>query len=345
MSEPIDIKPIKDKLSGTGPIFILFGPNATTDHVASTLGLFVSLKQAGKDVLIASPAEMRAEFSRLVGLDKVGKTIGNRNLAITFKNFDPGWMEKISHNDGQGSNFELVIEPKSGHKAPDPKDVEFSFRGAHADLIFVIGTSRLEDLGPIYESEHKLFSEATTVSFNRRQNPAFATISVVDNSASSLSEMIAEFIDQLELELPADAASNLLAGIDFATNRFQNPVISPSAFTTAGKLIASGARRQPAQITSSTSASPNPFGAFKKPTNPFAGALAGNQSSQTQSTTPPIQPTQTYAPPQPSPAPSPATQPAPLVQANQQTQAQPDNQKTPPKDWLEPKIYRGSTKV
>lgn len=323
MSDSINLEPIKQKLEGKGSIFVLFGSHATVDHVAASLGLFLVLKEAGHDVSIASPAELRAEFSRLVGLNEIGKTIGNRNLVIAFTDYDPGSIEKISHNDGQENHFELIIQPKSGAKAPDPKNIEYSFRGAQADLIFLVGVTRLEDLGALYESERKLYSDATTVSFNRRQNPSFAAISVVDSQASSLSEMVAEFIDKLEFKITGDTASNLLAGIDYATNRFQNPVISATAFLTAGKLIQNGARRQPPRITSASQMAgigAPVFAPFAKP--PQSLDQPGNQ------TPPPFLP-ELKVPDQGN---------------GNQANPQP-NQPKPPKDWLEPKIYKGGSRV
>ncbi len=330
MSDTIDIKPIKDTLEKQSTIFVLFGSHATVDSVAASLGLFLALKNADHEVTIASPTELRTEFSRLVGLNQVGKRIGNRNLVIAFTNYNPGSIEKIAHNDGQDNHFELVIQPKSGHKSPNPKDIEFSYRGAYADLIFLIGVNRLEDLGSLYDAERKLFSDATTVSFSRRQNPTYSAISVVDSTASSYSEMVAEFIEQLELNFPDEAASNLLAGIDFATNRFQNPVISPGAFIAAGKLLQKGAKRQTPRITSAsqiTGLVPTPF------------STPQTQKALPDSQIPPFLPQLKLPPQKPVSTPDARPQTSPSNQPDQ-----PDDQK-PPKDWLEPKIFKGGTRV
>jgi len=304
MSEPIDLEPIKEKLTTNEPIFILFGQNATIDHVGSALALFLSLKAAKKDVLVASPSEMRAEFTYLVGLDKIGKSIGNRNLVISFKDYTSGSIERVSHNDDINNKFELTIQPKSGHKAPNPKDIDYSYTGAAADLIFILGTSRLEDLGSIYESERTLFNSATTVAINRRQNMSYANINIIDEQASSLAEITAELIDKLGLSLHRDISSNLMAALDFATNRFQNPVISSNAFAVAGKLIENGGKRPPQRLsaapgmtgfsTRSPFAAPPSFG----DNSPFAQAL-----SRTGVNLPPAPGVFTAPPPQPAPAP------------------------------------------
>lgn len=282
MTDKIDLKPIKDKLQTDGPILILLSQNAQLDHVASGLALYLSLKDAGKDVQIASATELRAEFSRLIGLNQVSEEIGNKNLVISFGSFKFNSIEKISHNEGVGDEFELIIQPKAGQKAPDPKDIEFSFRGVSADLIFTIGAARLEDLGDLYEADRSLYNQATVVAFNRRQEPNFASISIIDNSASSLGEVMADFLTELGYTPREDIATNLLSAIDFATNRFQNPMISPQAFITAGQLMQAGAKRQPPR--------PNPVqlsGVGNRP--PF---LPFNQPSPGQTTFPGVNPNQ-----------------------------------------------------
>src|SRR5690606_27589891 len=169
MSKNIDLAPIKQELSKQGRILVLFGQQTTLDTVAAALALYLSLKQQGKDVSVASPVELRAEFSRLVGLDEITSTISNRDLVIGFENYEFSSIERVSHNEGANNRFELIIQPKPGMKAPDSKNVSFSYRGADASLIFLIGVNQLEDLGPIYEGDRNLFTKATTVSFSRRQ--------------------------------------------------------------------------------------------------------------------------------------------------------------------------------
>lgn len=315
MSNNNEIKSIKDKLSQSAQILVVFGQQASVDHVAAGLSLYLLLKEQGKDVTIATPTEMRAEFSRLVGLDHIKNEISNRDLVISFENYDFDSIEKVSHNDGVNNRFELIIQPKSSKKAPDSKNVSFYYRGAEAQLIFTIGLSKLEDLGSIYESERGVFSKATVVAFNRRQEPNYAAVNILNKEASSLSEIVAEFLEDVDQPAKNDSASNLLAGIDFATNRFQNPLISANAFITAGKLIQNGAKRQPPRVDG----------------NATVGAPAGNFMP--------------FVPP------SPVNQPQFNRPQNGRGLGKPNSNnqdrdgKNPPQDWLKPKIYTGASRV
>lgn len=335
MSEPIDLQAIKDQLKEGASIFIVFGGNVTVDHVGAALALFLTFKKAGFDALVASPSEMRAEFTYLVGLDKVGRTIGNRNLVISFKDYQPGSVDKVSHNDDVGDKFELTIQPKSGHKAPDPSKIDYYFTGAQADLIFIIGTARFEDLGSLYESETNLFHDTPTVIINKHQNTAYGSINIVDSNASSLCELTAEVLENLGYPAEGDIASNLLSGIDFATNRFQNPVISADAFTVAGKLLASGGKRPPQRISSTTIPGQNPLFTQNFASTPFARALASQRPTF----------------PGTTPTPNPPTQPIitlPTVDQNippSATQTPASAEAGAPEDWTQPKIYQGGTRV
>lgn len=248
MSEGVDLKQVKAKLDQAGPILVLFGQRSGIDEVASALALYLSLKEQGRDVTIASPVELRAEFSRLVGLDEISNSVSNRDLVIGFPGFDFANIEKVTHNEGADEVFELVIQPKKGIKPPDKKQVSLSYRGGRADLIFTVGVNRLTDLGQIHQSESKLFTDATVVALGRAGNPDYSEFSIFDNAASSVAEVVNSFMQEMEWSIKEDVASNLLAGLDHATNRFSHPQISAQAFLTAGKLIQSGAKRQPPRI-------------------------------------------------------------------------------------------------
>lgn len=289
MSESIDLQPIKQQLSQANRILVMFGQHATVDHVASATALFLSFQEQGKDVTIASPAEMRAEFSRLVGLDEVSNSISNRDLVISFDNYEFSSIERVSHNDGNNNRFELIIQPKAGKKAPDPKQISFGHRGADADIIFMVGVNRLEDLGDLYENERSLFSKVSIVSFNRRQDPNYASTSLTDQKASSLAEMVTDFLEKVGMVAKNDIASNLLAGIDFATNRFQNPMISPSAFSVAGKLLENGAKRQPPRLNNSNQGGFMPFVPPSANNKPEPQPRSKNQGKPSNPTTNPPQ--------------------------------------------------------
>lgn len=325
--QSIDLQPIKTKLQGEGPFLILLPPNASVDQFAAGLGLYLSLKTDQKDVLIAATELDSNKLGRLLGSDEIRESIGNRNLVISFNNYNPNSIEKVSASDTSNSSvFELIIQPKTGHKSPDPRQIEYIYRGAAAQLIFTVGVAKLEDLGQIYESERKLFNDTTIVSFNRRQEATYPAIHISDNSASSYSEMMTSFIESVELSINQDIATNLFVGLEVATNRFQHPLVGANAFMMAGKLLQLGAKRQPMGFGGNAGFTPAnrppffPMGSEQLQSNsPFSQALQRHQQMVTETPQETVQATQT-----------------------QDNQSETQN---PPKDWLEPKIFKGSSQV
>lgn len=328
--QAIDLQPVKDKLQAEGPFLILLAPNASLDQVAAALALFTALKTQNKDVLVAGAGIDTSKLGRLNGSDEIRETIGNRNLVISFNNYDPNLIEKVSASDTSNSSvFELIIQPKSGSKAPDPRHIEYIYRGAAAHLIFTVGVTRLEDLGQIYESERKLFNETSIVAFNRRQEPTFPAITITDNAASSYSEMMVTFLENSGLPLDNESATNLFIGLEAATNRFQNPMVGANAFITAGKLLQQGAKRQPMGFGT---------GGFTPGTRPPFFPMGGNDTFNNSPFSQALQRHQGVVTPPP-------TQPQPQQQQTTQQPAGDSQDQNPPKDWLEPKIFKGSTQV
>jgi hypothetical protein len=322
----IDFSPLSPELEKANDIFILIPQNPNLDQVAAALTLFASLKNTGKNVNIACPSPMRVEFSRLVGVDKVADKIGNRNLVISF-DYVKDAIEKVSYNV-EGDKFNLVVQPKTGQKPLNSDNVSYSYSGAAADLVFIIGSTRLEDLGPLYEAERKLFTQATTVSIHRLNITPFAKINLHNPQAASISEIVFELLNVLNLPPQEDLATNLLAGIDYATNKFQNPNVNADTFAAASQLLNSGAKRQilPAIMS-------KPFRPLTR-IQPQPSAVGSPNIFQ------PMTPTvSAQTPPQTLPQNAPTDQPQP------QTTPPTTNQNPVPQDWMQPKIFKGSTKV
>lgn len=304
------IQPLKDTLTKAESIFVLLPQNAGQESVAAGLGLYQTLKQTGKNVIIASPGKLSQASQSLPGANEIMSKIGNRNLVISLKLKNRDSIDKVSYNlDEDGQTFNLVIQPKKGHQPLRQEDSSFSYSGAQADLIFMIGANRLEDLGNFYESERQLFTESKTVSINRFNSTTFADFHVSENQVSGNAELTYQLISSLNFELSADAATNFLNGIDQATNSLQHPDLKADTMESVAKLMRAGGTRATVGQPQITKPSPQ--------------TITGSQ---------PVTP--------PPPAPSQNGQPATVPP--QQPKAKSAAKTDVPKDWLAPKIYKGS---
>ncbi len=239
------LQPLKQDLSTLKKSLILLSSTPNIDSVAAALGLAIALKRKGVDVQVACSADMRVEFSRLVGVDEVRKKIGNRNLVVSF-DYSEEKVEKVSYNISEdGKKFNLVISPKSNAAPLDPATVAFDYSGAESEVTFIVGASTFEEIGPIYEEERNAIEASKTVAFTLFPTQTYANFHVDAQGYSSISELIAVSCHELGLELDSDSASNLLFGIESITQGLATPVVTADTFETVAVLMRAGARRQP----------------------------------------------------------------------------------------------------
>lgn len=313
----INFKQIEPDLLSAKNILILLPANPSLDSVASGLALYLSLKKQEKNIGIGCPTKMTVAFNRLIAIDKITDKIGNRNLVISF-DYMKDSIEKVSYNI-EDNKFNLVIEPKANCPALNSNKVAYSYSGAFADLIFIVGASKLEDLENLYFDEKSIFNDKQTVNIDYKPNNSrFGRINFHDPQASSCSEITAALIQDLSLPVDPDVATNIFSGLKSNTSNFQSLNMGPSAFETASWCLKNGARKD---FFSSPGFMPQTFNqpAFS---NPF---------SQQQIN-------------QPMPAATNIFSPPPFVQ----NQFQPNGGKgsqQPPADWLKPKIYKSNTTI
>jgi len=308
------IQSVKDALAKADSIYVLLPRQVNLDSVASAIALYASLLETGKNVSIASAGSLPEQASQLPQSDLISDKIGNRNLVISIKVDSRDSIDKVSYNlDEEGKTFNLIIQPKKGRPALKSDDVGFSYAGAQADLVFIVGANRYEDLGRFYEDEKKLFAEAKTVAVNRFSANRYAEIHIDEVDTGSVSEVVYKLMPQLGLNVNDKIATNLLAGIHYSTANLQSPAVTADTFEAVAALLRAGGVRQ-MQATGSQTPS-------------FQNSYPG--TSYTRPAAPPPSPV-----PQ-APSPTPATSDTGTPAAGNQV----------PDEWLTPKIYKSTPKV
>src|SRR6266550_8489087 len=134
---------IKEHLAKSQHVGIVVNRNPNLDTMAAGLGLYLSLKQAGKNVVIASPTDPIVEISNLVGIDKVKKSLGveGGDLTISFP-YREGEVEKVSYNiDEHTGHFNLVIKAGTKGLSFEEKEVLFKHGGKGLHMLFFVGVS------------------------------------------------------------------------------------------------------------------------------------------------------------------------------------------------------------
>lgn len=343
----LDFSSIGASLAKSKSQIIFLPQNLTVDNTAAGLALYLALKQLGKSVSIATSESVPVGLNRLIGIDKIVNQVGSRNLVISF-DYVQDSIEKVSYNIDKGK-FNLVIEPKEGFPALDSNKVEYSYKGSGADLLIVIGSSRLENIGRLYMDEQKMFTAKEIANIDISPlNTRYGKTNLINSQSSSLSELSGLIIKNLGLPVNADIATNILTGIDTITNGLSVRT-GASTFEIVSWCMSQGGRR--AQGSPAQAAAPFDTRPYMPPTRPApfnpqvnqsftprAGWAGFNQPYQNgQNFYQPQQPSQQ---PYQQPAQPPAWQPPSLVgqpPVAPLPQYQPFNQPNPvPQPWQPP---------
>lgn len=358
---------IKEQLNKYEDVAIAVGKDPNLDEMGAALALFLALKNAGKQVVIASPSEPLVEISSLVGIDKVKNYFetSNSDLIVSFP-YAEGEIEKVSYTLENGF-LNIIVKAGENGLSFEEKDINYKRSGSGGiKTLFIVGTPRLSDLGNLFDPD--ALKETLVINIdNKKENQGFGDAVLVNQSASSVSEQIASVLSFLDYPIDIDMAQNLLSGIDFATDNFQNPKTTAFAFEMASDFLKKGAIRKKSQsskpFTEDTSFFQPQQGnqpGFGKKKNPFAfpqssgvqtqrPATHFNQSNQNNPfmqqnrgfNKPKVGQAQPFSKPQPTSSMSRSVPSAPqqTVEAKDE-----DIDETPP-DWLTPKVYKGSTLV
>lgn len=235
--------------------------------------------------------------------------MGNKNLTLKFKGYDAGNIEKVSYDIINGE-FNLTVVPKAGFTSPSKEQLDLSFSGISADLVILIGGAN-DSHFPILESNE--LSSAKVVHIGNRVLSSNSDILSFAKSGATTSELVANLIKENELSIDHDIATNLVLGIEEGSANFGSSEVTPDTFETFAWLLRNGGQRE-----LRTKLSPIGFPPGSIPTQPFS------------------QPKTVQA----APRPSMVSDPEPVLEQIENKEEVIEN---PPEDWLQPKVYKGTS--
>ncbi|CAN5122433.1 hypothetical protein BH11PAT1_BH11PAT1_2280 [soil metagenome] len=335
------LQKIKDVIATADKVGIAVGENPTVDDMAAALSLYLTLTQANKAVSIASPTEPIVELSSLVGIDKVQTnfTSNSGDLIVSFP-YREGEIEKVSYTiDDEKSLLNIVVKAGEQGLTFDQNDVVYTRGTEVPTVLFVIGTPRLTNLGTLFAPDGLKDTQVINID-NKEENQKFGDLVLVSPKFSSVSEQVADLIFALNLPVELDTAQNLLSGISYATNNFQDPKTSYVAFEIAAMLMKRGAQRSMSQVRVTREQAPKRDFSQFLPNLPKQQPAQGGQKTQQKQA--PMQQRQQQIQNQLRQE---ANQTQPMTQQPEPVKQEEQKAKNPPADWLTPKVYSGSSKV
>jgi nanoRNase/pAp phosphatase (c-di-AMP/oligoRNAs hydrolase) len=233
---------LKELLSTARSLVVVLSPSPTFDQVASATALMLTLQAQGKEVMLVGPDRSKISPEELAGIDQLKTELGHQNLHVSF-DYNPTSVDKVSyHIDEEQQKFFLVIKPQKGHKPLDTSSVNFTYAGAEADLVFLVGVHQLESLEQLYVGYEELYQNATLVTLHTFE-PDLGHIKLNSSGFSSLSEATGTLLLHLATEITAEVATNILAGIEASTENFKSLTTTADTFELVARLMRSGARR------------------------------------------------------------------------------------------------------
>lgn len=298
---------LSELISKSKSIGVVTPKDPNLDQMGAALALYLSLSADGRNATVATPQEPLVEVSALVGIDKVKTSLGGQSgdLVVSFP-YKDGEIDKVSYTL-EGDSLNIVVKAGELGLNFDEKDVKFQRPNVAPDLLFIVGASRISDLGKLFDPS-ELKDTAVVNIDNSAENQGFGDVVMVSTRLSSISEQIANLIFNLGMKMDADVAQNLMWGIMHATNNFQDPKTSTLAFEMAAELMKTGAVREPHQEIRT---------AFTPGTRPVQSPSIQNLQQEVNQ----------------------------LKKTSVEDQISMEKQSTmeAPDDWLAPKIYKGST--
>lgn len=225
-------------------ILVLLPERPKFDEVAAGLSLYLTLSES-KSVSIASSSPMVVEFNRLVGVNKIEDKLGSKNLVIYFKDYNADNVEKVSA-DVEGDEFRLTIVPQSGVKPPENRQIKFDRSGVDADMAVLVGGNSINDFPFLKQKD--LESAKLVHIGNKSIDTQSQKVISLSSPASSVSERTMGIIQENGLNLMEDAATNLIAGIEEATQSFSSSNVSANTFEAMAALMKAGGSRKSGEV-------------------------------------------------------------------------------------------------
>ena len=244
----------KDLLAQAKTVYVIVGTQPDSDVMAAAGALCASLQVADKDVRFFSPRKPDQTHG-VAWAENIKSEIGHQNLTISF-DYSEDSVDKVSYHIGEETNkFYLTIKPKKGKDPLNSDSVEFSYTGAEADLVILVGVSNLEDLEQLYFGYEKLYKDTGIISINTYPT-SFGTIKFDTTKVTGYAELVAQMIDTFGWSLNADVATSLLRVLEQTSNNFSSHKATADTFEVAAQLLRNGARRTQPEYRSPSVAVP-----------------------------------------------------------------------------------------
>lgn len=223
---------------------IAFREEHNGDMISASLAMSCLLEKMGKRAeIISSGFELPGAYSFLPDADKIKKKAGAlKKFSICLNIKD----EKHPEIDYQVERDRVHILISPTHPEFSTNDIKISPPIFKHDLIITVNTPDLDSLGGFYRENADFFYQVPIVNIdNSPENEHYGHLNFINIVASSVAEVIYDFIEQTDANLLDEKlATYLLTGMIDKTKSFKMPNVTPKSLNVASQLMAAGAARE-----------------------------------------------------------------------------------------------------
>lgn len=253
---------VKPAVDAAKNVLVVLPAQSNTDLLAAGLSLFLALKQNGKDASIVTESPLLVGNSNLFGVGEIKNTFpqtkgGDMILTLGDLVMPDGSVPALEKLDWypEGADLNLVFHVVPGQRL-EPSRVETKHTSGSFDLIITVGVTSLTEAGNIYVANQSAFANEKIFNIdNNPMNQSFGQHRLLDSTSPSHSQIIAQVMPDLGLNMDADIATNILAGIYEATQNLTQGV-GADTFMVVGMAMQQGGKAPMAQATPQPVAQP-----------------------------------------------------------------------------------------
>src|SRR5690348_10287366 len=205
-----DIKQqVVDRLKEANNILVTVRSNPTLDLLSSCIGLALLLDKMDKHATAVFSGEVPSALEFLKPEETIEQTPDSlRDFIIAL---DKSKADKLRYKV-EDRVVRIFITPYRTSITQD--DLQFSQGDFNVDVVVALGAHEQHDLDEAITVHGRILHDATVVSINNTPNGNLGAVSWQDTTASSISEMVTEVVEQLGQNLlDGQIATALLTGV------------------------------------------------------------------------------------------------------------------------------------
>lgn len=231
---------VVERLTKATNILVAVSNNPSVDQLAGAIGLTLLLNKLNKHATAVFSGAVPSTLEFL----QPGKTLEKNtdSLRDFIIALDKSKADKLRYKV-EDDMVKIFITPYM--TSISDKDLEFSQGDFNVELVITLGVNEQQDLDFAITSNGRILHDATVMSISTHAGGSLGSVNWVDESASSLCEMLVSMGVALKADvLDQQMSTALLTGIVAETERFSNEKTSSETMQMSAKLMAAGANQQ-----------------------------------------------------------------------------------------------------